>query len=375
MNPQAQFCPNLTCSARGQVGAGNIRIHCRADGRYYCTVCRQRFSATSGTPLHGLRTPTAVVVQVVTLLAYGCPIQAIVAAFGFDARTVVQWQQRAGEHCQRVHDQLVLGNPHDLGQVQADELRVRLQRQVVWLASAIAVPTRLWLGGVVSQRRDSAMALALARQVRAAALCRALLIVFDGFAPYIGAFQQAFRLTQPTGTRGHPRLIAWPDLALGQVVKHTLQRHVTHIERRIVHGTASRVERLLHVTQNGGVLNTAYIERLNGMFRASFAPLVRRSRATARLAETLSAGMYLVGCVYNVCRCHDSLAVELVLPRGRRWLKRTPAIAAGLTDHVWSVHELLCFKIAPPPYPIPKRRGRPTKAEAHARLLFAHPPR
>lgn len=167
--PTRPILPQPGCSARGRVGAGNIRIHCRADGRYYCTVCRQRFNATTGTALHHLHTPTEVVVQVVTLLAYGCPIQAIVAAFGFDARTVVQWQQRAGEHCQRVHKHLVLGTPQDLGQVQADELRVRLQRGVVWLASAIAVPTRLWLGGVVSQRRDSSMALTLARQVRAAA--------------------------------------------------------------------------------------------------------------------------------------------------------------------------------------------------------------
>ena len=184
-----------------------------------------------------------------------------------------------------------------------------------------------------------------------------------------------FRLSQPTGTRGHPRLIAWPDLALGQVVKHRRQRRVTHIERRVVQGTQALVMHLLHVTQAGGVLNTAYIERLNGMFRASFAPLVRRSRATARLTETLTAGMYLVGCVYNVGRCHESLAVELVLPHGRRWLKRTPAIAAGLTHHVWSVTELLCFKITPPPYPTPKRRRRPSKAEAHARSLFATPPR
>ncbi len=246
---------------------------------------------------------------------------------------------------------------------------------MVWLASAIAVPTRLWLGGVVSRRRDFALAQALARQVRAAALCRAVLVVFDGFAAYVGAFQQVFRLPQPTGERGRPKLVAWPELALGQVVKHTLQRRVTQVERRIAHGSQALVARLLHVTQAGGVLNTAYIERLNGMFRASFAPLVRRSRATARLTETLTAGMYLAGCVYNFCRYHDSLAVELVLPRGRRWLKRTPAIAAGLTDHCWSVHELLTFKLAPPPYPSPKRRGRPTKATAAARSLFAEPPR
>lgn len=375
MNPQAQFCPNLTCSARGQVRAGNIRIHCRADGRYYCTVCHQRFSGTAGTPLYGLHTATAVVVQVVTLLAYGCPIQAIVAAFGLDARTVASWQQRAGQHCQHIHEQLVLGTPQDVGQVQADELRVRLQRGVVWLASAMAVPTRLWLGGVISPRRDVALAQALARQVRGLALCRPLLIVFDGFAPYVRAFRQVFRLSQPTGQRGHPRLIAWPELALGQVVKPACQRRVTHIERRVVQGTQALVTRLLHATQAGGVLNTAYIERLNGLFRASFAPLVRRSRATARLTETLTAGMYLVGTVYNFCRYHESLAVELVLPRGRRWLKRTPAIAAGLTDHPWSLHELLTFKIAPPPYLPPRPRGRPTQAQAHVRSLFGYPPR
>ena len=375
MDPHAQFCPNLACRARGKVGADNIRIHCRADQRYYCTVCHQRFTATAGTPLHGLHTSTEVVVQVVTLLAYGCPLQAIVAAFGLDARTVARWQQRAGDHCQQVHERLVLGTPQDLGQVQADELRVRLQRGVVWLASAIAVPTGLWLGGVVSSHRDRRLAEALARHVRAAALCRPILIVFDGFAPYVRAFRQVFRLAQPTGQRGHPRLIPWPDLALGQVVKHTRQRRITHIERRIVQGASALLERLLSSTQAGGVLNTAYIERLNGLFRAAFAPLARRSRATARLSATLTAGMYLVGTVYNFCRSHESLAVELVLPRGRRWLKRTPAIAAGLTDHPWSVHELLTYKIAPPPYPSPRRRGRPTQAEAHVRSLFGQPPR
>ena len=375
MNPQTQFCPNLACSARGQIGAGNIRIHCRADQRDYCTVCHQRFTTTTGTPLHGLHTSTEGVVQVVTLLAYGCPLQAIVAAFGLDARTVARWQQRAGDHCQQVHERLVLGTPQDLAQVQADELRVQLQRGVVWRASALAVPTRLWLGGVVSQHRDSTLVEALARQVRQVALCRPLLVVFDGFSAYVTAFQRVLRTPQWSGARGRPRLIAWPEVALGQVVKHAVQRRVTRLERRIVQGAAARVEHLLTATQGGGVLNTAYIERLNGTFRASFAPLVRRSRATARLTETLTAGMYLVGCVYNFCRYHDSLAVELILPRGRRWLKRTPAIAAGFTDHCWSVRELLSFKLAPPPSEPPKRRGRPTQARDAAYSLFAEPPR
>jgi len=375
MDPQLQFCPNLACRARGQVGEGNIRIHCAADRRYYCTVCKARFTPTRGTMFFGLHRAPSLVVLVVTLLAHGCPIQAIVVAFGLDERTVVEWLKRAGEHGQHVHEHLVLATPQDLGQVQADELRVRMQRGVGWLASAVAVPTRLWLGGVVSQHRDSALVTDLAQQVRACALCRPLLIVFDGFMAYIAAFQGVLRSPLPTGQRGRPRLVAWPAIALGQVVKHTLQRRVTSVERRIVQGSQALVDQVLRSSQGGGVLNTAYIERLNAMFRAAFVPLVRRTRAAARTPSLLTAGMYLVGSVYNFCHYHESLAVELTLPQGRRWLRRTPAIAAGLTDHCWSVHELLSFKVAPSPYLPPKRRGRPTKAIAQARSMFAQPPR
>lgn len=78
------------------------------------------------------------------------------------------------------------------------------------------------------------------------------------------------------------------------------------------------------------------------------AALARRTRALARLPETLSAGMYLAGCVYNFCSEHRSLAVGLVVvgPRGqqRRWVGRTPAMAASLTDHCWSVRELLNYR-------------------------------
>ena len=71
----------------------------------------------------------------------------------------------------------------------------------------------------------------------------------------------------------------------------------------------------------------------------------------------------LVGCVHNLCRYHQSLRLPLLVgSRGRRrWVGRTPAIAAGLTDHRWSVAELLWFKLSLPPYTAPKRRGRPPK--------------
>jgi hypothetical protein len=162
---------------------------------------------------------------------------------------------------------------------------------------ALAVPTRLWLGGVVAQRRDRQLVQALAQPVRACAVCRPLLITFDGFRAYRKLFQPVFRSAWPTGTAGRPRVVVWPDVALGQVVKRYVQRHVTEVERHLIQGSQELLERLLESTQGGGLINTAYIERLNASFRASFAPLVRRSRAAARATPTLTAGMYLVGCV------------------------------------------------------------------------------
>jgi len=371
MDPQTQFCHNWECPARGQRGQGNIVIHSQKEARYQCTTCSATFAETKGTPFYRRRYPPLFISQMLSLLAHGCPPQAIVATFDIDERTVAAWQGDAGDHCRQVHQALVQPGPLDLGQVQADELRVKTQAGVFWMALALAVPTRLWLGGLVSATRDSRMALALALQVRACALCRPLLICFDGFSAYLTAFRQAFRSPLASGGRGRPRLVPWPDIALGQVVKQYARRQVVGIERRIAQGGAALVAHLLHLSQGGGVLNTAYAERLNATFRERLAVLVRRSRALARTPQTLEAGMYLLGCVYNFCRWHESLRLPLYVGRHRHWVKRTPAMAAGLTDHCWSVQDLLSFKVAPPPFVPPKRRGRPPKAVSMARAAWA----
>jgi transposase-like protein len=99
MNLQETFCPNLACSARGQIGQGNLRVHSPKEQRYRCMTCGKTFSETSGTALSGIKKPHPDFGRVVTLLGHGCPVQAIVAAFELDERTVADWQRRAGEHC------------------------------------------------------------------------------------------------------------------------------------------------------------------------------------------------------------------------------------------------------------------------------------
>ena len=122
---------------------GTIGIHDRTRQRYRCQVCKATFSARCGTMLQGLRKPTEVIVIVVTLLAYGCPVQAIVHAYGLDERTVASWRDRAGKQCQQVQRALVEQGRLDLMHVQADEIRGKGRSMIAWMGLSIMVSTRL----------------------------------------------------------------------------------------------------------------------------------------------------------------------------------------------------------------------------------------
>jgi transposase-like protein len=297
MDPHDLFCPNTACPATGQIGQGNINIHSRSPERYRCNVCQKTFGARKGTPLYRRRTPEATIVMVLTLVAYGCPIAAIEAAFGFQRRTIQQWVDAAGEHCEQIHQHLVL-KPRDLQHVQADELRVKTQGAIVWMAMALMVSTRLWLGGAITTSRDTQLIRRLVDLVRACASPEhPLLVATDGLITYVKAFGKAFRWKHYSGRVGAPRLIAWPQVVIGQVLKRYQRRRVVGVERRLARGSFSLLGRLLDRTQGGGVLNKAYIERLNATFRARLAVLVRRSRGLARQHRRLHAGMYLIGTV------------------------------------------------------------------------------
>lgn len=296
MDPTTVFCPNLECPARGRVDAGNIGIHSHKEKRFICTQCRKTFTTTKGTALYRLRTSAETVTLVVTLMAHGCPLQAIVIAFGVDERTVADWLRRAGVQGQAGQEHVV-EEPRDLGQVHADEIRVKKQGGVVWMALAMMVSTRLWLAGEVSEHRDMTLIRRLIERVRAGALHRPLLCCPDGLCSSIRAIRETFRDPVHAGALGRPRLRPWRNICLAQVVKRSAPRRVGNVERRIVDGTPARVETLRRRSQGDGMINTAYIERLNATFRERLASLTRRGRALARCTLTLQHGMSLVGTV------------------------------------------------------------------------------
>lgn len=321
----------------------------------------------------GLRKPMEVIVIVVTLLSYGCPVQAIVHAFDLEERTVARWRDRAGSHCEHVHQALVETGKLDLVHVQADEIRVKGRNMIAWMGLAMMVSTRLWLAGTVSVTRDKGLADALMHQVRRSAqILRPLLVLTDGCSAYPGSIRRAFReKVKQTKGPGRAALELWPHLHMGTVIKRTEKKRVVEITRHMAYGLLDQAEALLHLSGGGNVLNTAFIERLNATLRERLASLTRKCRHPASRLHALHTGMYLIGCTYNFCLAHQELS------KAKHWaMACTPARASGLTDHIWSVCELLTYKVAPSPWVEPKRRGRQKKqAEQTIRPILGQKPR
>ena len=223
MDPMMVCCLKRACPARGQTGQGNIGIHSRQDKRFVCTECHKTFSATKGTAFYRWRTAAETVTRVVTVLAHGCPLQAIVAALGFDERTVMRWMARGGRQSQAVQEHLV-EHPRALGQVQADASRVKKQGGMVWMALAMMVQTRVWWAGEVGAQRDMPLIWRLIERVKHCAARRPLLGCPDGLVAYIRALRETLRAPVHTGKDGRPRLRPWR-------CSHCWLRPIPHLQR------------------------------------------------------------------------------------------------------------------------------------------------
>lgn len=243
-------------------------------------------------------------------------------------------------------------------------IRVKGHKLIAWMGLAMMVSTRLWLGGVVSLTRDRSLADRLLAHVRACcqSVC-ALLVCTDGWNAYPGSIRRAFReKVQETAGRGRAYLRVWPQLCITTVIKRTQKKRVVEVTRKMAQGTLKQAQALLAASHGGTVLNTAFIERLNGTMRERLACLTRKCRHAARRLSALESGMYLLGCTYNWCWPHHELSRRAATNQGVRGeVPLTPAMASGLTDHVWSVWELLSYRVAPLPWVEPKQRQRSRK--------------
>ncbi len=164
MRPELVVCPKSDCGA-----SDRIDVHAHKKRQYICHACGKTFAETTGTLRYDLKHPAWLVVLVLTVLAYGCPVPAIVMAFGLDERTVADWQLKAGQHAKQVQTEVVCNSTVNLGQVPADELYTKPQAGAIWIATALTVFSRLWLWGAIGWERDEHLITPVIQQVRAAA--------------------------------------------------------------------------------------------------------------------------------------------------------------------------------------------------------------
>ncbi|HVF26814.1 MAG TPA: IS1 family transposase [Pyrinomonadaceae bacterium] len=221
-----------------------------------------------------------------------------------------------------------------------------------WVWTAISLPTRLRVTSHLSQERSASAATAFIQQIRARSDGRAPFFTSDKLPAYVTALVANYSVVEPPPTkrgRGRPRLtpkrIVDATLRYAQVDKRRHAGRVVEVRRRIIFGTAGDIEVILKASGCGSQINTAYVERNNLTMRQNVGRLVRKTLSFSKNVHYLQRHIALEDAVYNFVKPHRSLRRPLCESddKRRQWEPRTPAMAAGLTDHVWSIEELLEF--------------------------------
>jgi transposase-like protein len=378
------FCPHNDCDYRGWLGRGNLRANGHPSGgpwrQFYCTSCKGYFLETHGTLFHGKQAAVELIVRVLACLAEGLGIRATARVFEVDANTVLQWLVEAAEHlrafsryflCEVHVEQVQLDELYavlrDLkaGEISDEEAIVRLERAPYWVWTAMDPKSKLVLVVDIGTR-TLAMAQRVVHQlVQVLAPGCVPLFLTDGFKEYgtailthCGHWRQPER-RRDKGPRPKPRWMPLPHLLYAQVVKTVRRRRLIGVKHRVVFGTLDRVNQVLAAC--GWQINTAFVERLNLDIRQRGAAVGRRVNTLCQGAEGLLDQLVLFQTYHNFVVPHASLRQPLQVPAptngsgsAKVWQPCTPAMAAGLTDHVWSLKEVLLLRV--PPWPQPQVR-------------------
>ena len=327
--------------------------------------------------MHGKRVAPDLLVWAVGALAEGLGIRAVARVFEVDPNTVLQWLVEAADHLQAfsqyfLHDvrvtQVQLDELYALlravkdGEVSEAEALQRLSRSPHWVWVAIDPVTKLLLTLDVGDR-TLAMAQRVVHQVvQVLAPGCVPLFLTDGFKEYATALLTHYgQWVQPprrqaTGPAPKPRWMPLPQLLYAQVIKSSRRRRLVRVSHRVVFGTLAADR--AGAGRQGWQINTAFIERVNLTIRQHVAAVGRRVMTLCKGEEGLRQQLALYHTYYNFCLPHASLRQPLPQPvptngtgSAKTWQPRTPAMAAGLTDHVWTLREVLLFRVPPWPQP------------------------
>ena len=382
INTHAHGCPKPNCAYWGWLGRGNIRSNGHPGGQPWrqlqCVSCAGYFSETHGTIFHGKRSSPEIIVHVIACLAEGLGIRGTARVFEIDPNTVLQWLVEASEQLQAfsayfLHDlhlhQVQLDELYATlsavrdGDISEDEAIERLSQSPRWVWTAMDPESKLLLSVQVGER-TLAMAQGMLHQItQLLAPGGVPLFLSDGYVHYLTAIVTHFgHWVQPPGrqSRGpapRPRWMPLPGLLYAQVIKTMRRRRLVRVSHRVVLGTLEAVQQVLAAC--GWQIQTAFVERLNLSLRQRVAAIGRRSATTCKGEDGLRQQLALFQVYHNFVLPHTSLRQALAEPiptngtgSAKVWCPCTPAMAAGLTDHVWTLKEVLLYRV--PPWPPPQ---------------------
>ena len=339
-------CPNPQCTQFNRPGEGNI-AHRSWTGahkhieRLRCMACGREFSEREGTLMAHSKLPEDTVIRLVKCQRWGVCDEGTADICAVDLKTVHRFQHRAAQRAETHHRQVV--REVEVPGVQLDEAHSTLRpRQVAWIHTALAMGSwfLLWVDvGPRTQEQAAALVAQVVVRVREVPI-----FLTDGWKAYSAALLQVLgvlhrrRRRGKVGRKPHPRLVAPKNLFYAPVVKVRNQAgQVVEVSRRVVFGGPRRFVRQLCLRQLGTTIQTAFMERWYGTLRGLVAPLRRRTRCLSWSRPRHRGRLWLLVSLYNFVMPHKSLR------QGRT--PRTPAMAIGLTDHVWSYREYIWLPV------------------------------
>ena len=339
-------CPNPTCRLCNQANAGNV-VHRSWTGKHKhierlrCTLCGCEFSEREGTLRARSKLPEATVEQLLKCQRWGVCDEGTADICAVALKTVHRFQRVAAQRAETHHWQSV--QDVDVPGVQLDEAHSKLRpKQVEWVHTALAMGSWFLLWVDFGPRTQDRAATLIAQVV---ARTRQLpLFLTDGWKAYTAALLQVVgvvyrpRRRGKVGRKPKPRLVAPKALYYAQVVKSRNKAgQVVDVRRRVVFGGPRRFVKQLRLRQLGETIQTAFMERWYGTLRGLVAPLRRRTRCLSWSRLRHRGKVWLLVSLYNFVLPHKSLR------QGRT--PRTPAMAIGLTDHVWSYREYIWLPV------------------------------
>jgi IS1 family transposase len=381
IDTSTHFCPHPGCRYRGWFGLGNLRANGHPSGgpwrQFHCTACQGYFPEHHGTIFHGKQVAVELIVRVLACLAEGLGIRATARVFEVDPNTVLRWLVEAAEQLQAftsyflcdVHvKQLQLDELYaviralKVGEISAANALERLEPSRPWVWTAIDPVSKLLLV-IEAGPRTLAMAQRVVHHVVGVLAPGCVPAWFsDGFKGYLPAIVGHFGFwvhperRQTTGPSPKPRWLPLPDLLYAQVIKQYRRKRMVGVQHRVVFGTLGAIEEVL--SGWGWKINTSFVERLNLDIRQRVAAVGRRVNTLCQGEDGVQQQLALYHVYYNFCLPHASLCQplpELVPTHGsgsaKVWRPSTPAMAAGLTDHVRTLREVLLFRVPPWPQP------------------------